>query len=105
MRKWSGLALIVALGSAVPAFAGPAERGWEGRRYFQQERLQNDRMAAGEGRRAENEEQRKALRERRRQERAGRPDGRLTREEREALHRDLNEIGRDIYPGRGERRR
>lgn len=105
MHKWLGLVLIGALISATPASADHQGRGSDRPRQFQHERLQYDRMAAGEARRAENEERRKALRERRRQERVERPDGRLTREEREALHRDLYEIGRDIYPGRGERRR
>lgn len=103
MDKWLGVMLMIgALVGAAPTFA---DRGGEGRPYFKHERLHYDQMAAGEGRRAENEEQRRAMRERRRQERGSRPDGRLTREEREALNRDLNEIGRDIYPGRGERRR
>lgn len=94
MKKSLGIFLVSAIVAATPAWADHesrnGERGGDARPYTQKNRPADDVRRGDRGGR----EQRVV------REREPRPHGRLTREEREALHRDLDEIGRDIYPRR-----
>lgn len=97
MKKSLGFFVVSAIIAAAPALADhdrrDGGRGEDARPY-----TQKNRPAADDARRGDRgEREQRDVRER-----ESRPHGRLTREEREALHRDLDEIGRDIYPrGRG----
>ncbi|MBA2352967.1 MAG: hypothetical protein ACR2FI_09480 [Burkholderiales bacterium] len=94
MKNLLGIFLVSAIIAATPAWADHERRGG-GRDEDSRPTPQKNRSAADDPRRGGRE-----LRDVR--EREPRPHGRLTRDEREALHRDLDEIGRDIYPrGRG----
>lgn len=94
MKKSLGILLTSLIIVASPAWADRDRRGGDG---DERPHVQKNRPGSGSARRIErNGREQRAARERD-EAREPRPQGRLSREEREALHRDLDEIGRDIY--------
>ena len=86
---WKALLIISSMGMVVPAYA-------QGQPYGDAKRQAREQ-------RQEAKQQERAAR---RQEHAARPagngDGRLTREERQSLHDDMNRLSKDIYRERGD---
>jgi hypothetical protein len=92
-------ALFLASGAASSAEQGghrPRDPGVNARQHHQQHRV-NEGIRSGELTGREARGLRQERNEIRREERAYKADGVLTREERKDLHQDLNEHSQDIY--------
>lgn len=102
----SGVAVAVLLAMAPAAsIAAPHERNVNARQHHQQHRI-HEGVRQGDLTSAETRRLQSEARDIRIKEREYRADGRLTRPERQDLHRDLNHLSRDIHHERhdGERR-
>ena len=95
MQRSAIVFMMIALtGSACSAFA--ADPGVNHRQHSQQRRIDQG-VRSGELTRQETRALRKEERAIRQEEKAYKSDGKLTRTERKDLHRDLNQVSKDIY--------
>ncbi len=103
MTKLLSLAIVSAVLVSATSFAQPRQRphhphdpGINARQHLQGERIRQG-VRSGQLTRAETRSLMEERRSIRREERAYKSDGVLTRDERKDLHQDLNNLSRDIY--------